>query len=186
MGASSSAADECRFSFRARQQQQQLDNWGDSGMVVASPLTDASTDVEIDDRNRNVHFSVHSLLNIWFLSFSDSSPLVTLQWSTLWLSKLYIESELFGLWFQLGGDQHGAIVSRDFSAVSQEKTGDHKVPFFYLFFSLIAICDLVAVLVRSWFSFFQKNNMQTVRRLAQNREAARKSRLRKKVSCYCQ
>lgn len=79
---------------------QLVDNWGDSGMAVTSPRTDTSTDVETDNRNRN-----------------------------------------------LGGDHHGAIVSLDCSVVSMEKTGEQK----------------------------------SLRRLAQNREAARKSRLRKKA-----
>ncbi|ONK67058.1 uncharacterized protein A4U43_C06F15230 [Asparagus officinalis] len=83
----SSAADDCRLNFRARPQQQ-VDNWGDSGML------------QVDDRNRN---------------YED--------------------------------DQRGAVVSRDCSVVSQEKTGNHKA----------------------------------TRRLAQNREAARKSRLRRKA-----
>ncbi|KAJ8471858.1 hypothetical protein OPV22_026201 [Ensete ventricosum] len=78
----------------------QIENWGDSAMVVSSPLTDTSTDVEIEDRTK-----------------------------------------------MFGGIQQGAIVCVDSSALSEGKAGDQK----------------------------------TLRRLAQNREAARKSRLRKKA-----
>ncbi|XP_072979968.1 transcription factor TGA2.3-like isoform X2 [Typha angustifolia] len=89
-------ADAARFSFPRNQ----LENWGDSGMVVTSPITDTSTDVDNDDRNQMIE-----------------------------------------------GGQQGAVVCLDSSAVSQERTGDQR----------------------------------TLRRLAQNREAARKSRLRKKA-----
>ncbi|CAD5167728.1 transcription factor TGA2.3-like [Musa acuminata AAA Group] len=78
----------------------QIENWGDSAMVVSSPRTDTSTDVEIEDRTK-----------------------------------------------MFGGVQQGAIICADSSAMSKGKAGEQK----------------------------------TLRRLAQNREAARKSRLRKKA-----
>ncbi|WOL20072.1 transcription factor TGA2.3-like [Canna indica] len=78
----------------------QIENWGDSAMVVSSPITDTSTDAEIEDRNK-----------------------------------------------MFGADEQGAIICIDSSAVSKGKAGDQKA----------------------------------LRRLAQNREAARKSRLRKKA-----
>ncbi|XP_008788459.3 transcription factor TGA2.2-like [Phoenix dactylifera] len=78
----------------------QIENWGDSGVVVTSLRTDTSTDVDADEGNQAV-----------------------------------------------GASQQGAVVCLDSSAASREKTGEHK----------------------------------TLRRLAQNREAARKSRLRKKA-----
>ncbi|XP_073109892.1 transcription factor TGA2.2 isoform X2 [Elaeis guineensis] len=78
----------------------QIENWGDSGVVVTSLRTDTSTDVDADEGNPAIGLS-----------------------------------------------QEGAIVCLDSSTASREKTGDQK----------------------------------TLRRLAQNREAARKSRLRKKA-----
>ncbi|XP_042398186.1 transcription factor HBP-1b(c38)-like [Zingiber officinale] len=78
----------------------QVENWGDSTMVVSSTRTDTSTDVEIEDRNKT-----------------------------------------------LGSGQQGATACADSSAVSKGKTGEQK----------------------------------SLRRLAQNREAAKKSRLRKKA-----
>ncbi|KAL5200663.1 hypothetical protein ABZP36_021866 [Zizania latifolia] len=82
----------------------QLENWGDSGLVVSSPFTDPSTDV--DDSTDKHH---HALMGC----------------------------------AGAGGEQRGV----DSSVVSKERTGDHKIE----------------------------------RRLAQNREAARKSRMRKKA-----
>ncbi|KAF0904097.1 hypothetical protein E2562_031769 [Oryza meyeriana var. granulata] len=80
----------------------QLENWGDSGVVVSSPFTDdTSTDID-DSADKHHHASMGGT-----------------------------------------GEQRGA----DFSAVSKERTGDQKMQ----------------------------------RRLAQNREAARKSRMRKKA-----
>ncbi|XP_042408063.1 transcription factor HBP-1b(c38)-like [Zingiber officinale] len=78
----------------------QVENWGDSTMVVSSTRTDTSTDVEIEDRNKT-----------------------------------------------LGSGQQGATACADSSAVSKGKNGEQK----------------------------------SLRRLAQNREAAKKSRLRKKA-----
>nr|XP_010932613.1 transcription factor TGA2 isoform X2 [Elaeis guineensis] len=100
MAASSVGAevDMGKFSFPRGQ----IENWGDSGVVVTSSRsTDASTDADTDDRNK--------------------AP--------------------------IGAGQQGAIVSLDSSYASKGKTGDQK----------------------------------GLRRLAQNREAARKSRLRKKA-----
>ncbi|KAL5223675.1 hypothetical protein ABZP36_010314 [Zizania latifolia] len=82
----------------------QLENWGESGVVVSSPFTDTST--EVDDSADKHH---HALMG----------------------------------GACAGGDQRGV----DSSVVSEERTGNQKIQ----------------------------------RRLAQNREAARKSRMRKKA-----
>lgn len=44
----------------------QIENWGDSGVVVTSPRTDASTDADTDDRNQAVSF-LCSCLDFGFL-----------------------------------------------------------------------------------------------------------------------
>uniref|UniRef100_A0A0E0LA84 DOG1 domain-containing protein n=1 Tax=Oryza punctata TaxID=4537 RepID=A0A0E0LA84_ORYPU len=85
----------------------QLENWGDSGVVVSSPFTD-DTSTDLDD-SADKHHHHHALMG------GGAG----------------------------GGEQRGA----DSSAVSKERTGDQKMQ----------------------------------RRLAQNREAARKSRMRKKA-----
>ena len=139
MGGASSAADDCRFSFRGRRQR--LDSWGDSGTVVASPLTDTSTDVEIDDRNRNVHFSLSGSI-LWShcndqlhdCSMSCNMCLNCLDHGFSW------EVGSMGPWSRV-------IVQ----LCHKRKQGITR---YICHFILTVICDLVAFSVRFSFSFF--------------------------------
>ena len=83
------------------------------------------------------------------------------------------------------GAQHGALVAVDSMDQSKGKTGDHKV---VEMISILACGCVVQLHLNMKHMVFTP--LQTLRRLAQNREAARKSRLRKKVMhpfvcCHC-
>lgn len=77
---------------------------------------------------------------------------------------------------QIETGQSRAIAASDSSDKSKEKVLDQKVHF-----SLFSL-RRGELMFLSYFRFAYHHFLQTLRRLAQNREAARKSRLRKKVN----
>lgn len=83
------------------------------------------------------------------------------------------------LHLQLEMGQSAGLAVSDSSDKSKEKPLDQKVIIIYTFFP--NVIGVIKFTIGLLIPFLWYNNLQTLRRLAQNREAARKSRLRKKV-----